>query len=133
MEEYLLDENTMADLEMLCIAQKSRTAVIYLYPFVKEVWKHGAKVVTRDGRTVKRVQCGSQGGNDVVVGILDGEELRWDGAGRFKSPYENDPRDLFITERYFRRDWKSWIKLSNAEWAIKFGRPHPYAKLKTER
>ena len=115
--------------ESQCVAMRSRTAIIFCYPFNKEVWKTGPKILTRDGRVVKKVRMGGSNGVEVVVGILDGEELRWDSAGRFEGPYKDSPLDLMISERYFYSDWKDHIKMSNAEWAVTFGRPHPNVKI----
>lgn len=112
-------------LEPLCIAMRSRTAIIFCYPICKEVLKTGCKVLSRDGRVVKKVRTGTSAGQDVYVGILDGEELKWDSAGRYAGPYKDTPNDLFVPERYFYQDWKTNIGMSNSEWAVKFGRPHP--------
>lgn len=111
------------------IAQRSRTAIIFLYPFIKEAYKYGMRVQTRDGRVVKKVRVGGANGVDVVVGILDGEELRWDAAGRFLGPYQDDDRDLYIPERYMYKDWRENIGLSNSEWAMTFGKRHPGVKM----
>ena len=118
-----------SEYEDLCVCVKSKTAYIYAYPFVKDVWKSGAKVITRSGKTVKKVCIGSSNGEDVIVGILDGQELKWDAAGRFKGPYIEDENDLMICERYWYKDWRNYIKLSNADWELRFGRPHPTVKL----
>ena len=120
------------ELEDRCIVLRSRTAYVYCYPFCKEVWKTGAKIVTRSGQTVKKVQIGSSNGEEVIVGILGGQELKWDAAGRYKSPYIDDENDLMIYERYFYKDWKSHIKLSHADWELRFGRPHPTVKIPTD-
>ena len=117
------------ELEPFCVAMRSRTSIIYLYPFQKVVWKNGAKIITRDGRVVKKLRMGGSGGVDVIVGILDGEELRWDAAGRFYGPYKDSPLDLMFPERYAYRNWKEHIGMSNAEWAVNFGRPHPGVKM----
>lgn len=106
------------------IAMRSRTAIVYLYPFVLEAFRYGMKVMTRDGRVVKGVRVGGAGDDGVVVGVLDGEELRWGGDGRFAGPYIDDDRDIFIPERYMYTDWKDHIKMSNAEWSATFGKPH---------
>ena len=115
--------------ESQCIAMRSHTAIIFCYPFNKEVAKLGPKITTRDGRVVKKVRMGASAGVDVIVGILDGEELKWDAAGRFAGPYEDHPNDLYISERYFMSDWKEHIKMSSAEWAVTYGRPHPGVKI----
>ena len=117
------------ELEDRCIAVKSKTAYIFCYPICPEVLKAGCKVITRDGRVVKKVAHGNSCGVNVYVGILDGQEMRWDEAGRFIGPYEDSPNDLYVSERYWYKDWRNNIKLSNAEWELRFGRPHPTVKL----
>ena len=127
-----MTDNMIVDLDALepcCIAQHSRTAIIYLYPYMWEVVRLGAKVLTRDGRLVKRVHPAKHDGQDVVVGILEGKSLVWDHAGRFNGPYADHPNDLYVPERYFFKDFKSHMKMSYAEWTAKFGRPHPTVKL----
>lgn len=116
------------ELEPLCICLRTKTCYSYFYPFQKEVWKRNAKIVTRDGRVVKKVRMGYSNGTEVIVGILDGEELKWDEAGRFNGPYVDDVKDLYIQEKFFYKDWKNNIHLSNAEWEMRFGRQHPYVK-----
>ena len=108
-----------------CIVIRSKTAYVYCYPINKEVLASGAKVVTRDGKTVKRVQLDSTG----YTGILDGEEVMWDSAGRYIGPYKDSPNDLYICERYFRKDWQEHIQMGNAEWAFRYGRLHPGVKM----
>lgn len=117
------------ELEDRCIAVKSKTAYIYCYPICPEVLKAGCKVITRSGRVVKKVAHGNSCGVNVYVGILDGQEMRWDEAGRFIGPYEDSPNDLYVPNRYWYKDWRNYIKLSNAEWELRFGRPHPTVKL----
>lgn len=111
-----------------CIAIRSKTAYIFCYPIVPEVLATGCKVMTRTGQTVKKVQQVQDG----YVGILDGEELHWDRAGRYSGPYKDDQRDLFISERFFRKDWQANIKMSNAEYVVRFGRLHPTVKIPRE-
>ena len=112
-----------------CECIRSRTAYIYTYPFVVEVWKTGAKVITRTGRTVKNVQVNGKGANAIITGELDGERLTWDAAGRYEGPYKDSPLDMRICERYFYKDWKTHFGMSNAEWAVRYGRPHPTVKI----
>lgn len=125
METYV----DLEELEPYCECMKSRTAYIYTYPFVEQVAKNGAKIMTRDGRVVKKVRMGSANGDYAVVGVLDGEELKWDVAGRFSGPYMDSPLDLRISERYFFKDWKSTMKMSNAEWYATHDRRHPTVKI----
>lgn len=117
------------DYEDQCECIRVHTAYVYTYPFVAEVAKTGAKIVTRDGRVVKKIRMGGINGVDVVVGILDGEELRWDAGGRFEGPYKKSQNDLRIFERYFYKNWKEFMNMSYAEWTIRFGRPHPTVKI----
>jgi hypothetical protein len=124
--KWLIDIDEYED---KCICMRSKTAYVYLYPFVPEAYQVGMKVMTRDGRLVKKVRVGGEGPKAIVVGILDGEELRWDAAGRFEGPYKNSPNDLFIQERYLQKDWRLHMSMSNAEWAIRFGIPHPTVKI----
>lgn len=112
------------EMEEKCLALKGKGVTLYIYPFNAEVASTGAKVLTRDGRTVKRIRVAAGRNGDIVTGILDGETLQWDIHGRFSSPYLNDSRDLYIPERYFDPDWKQLIRTSNAEWAINYQRPH---------
>lgn len=112
-----------------CVCIRSKTAYVYMYPFCAEVAKTGAKTVTRTGRTVKNVQVNGKGANAVVTGELDGERLTWDAAGRYKGPYVDDDRDLYHYERYFYKDWKTHFGMSNAEFAVRYGRPHPTVKI----
>lgn len=128
-DKWIVDPSEYED---MCECVKSRTAYIYTYPFIKDVWKSGAKIMTRSGQTVKKVHMGSSNGEEVIVGILDGQELKWDAGGRFESPYKDSPLDLRISERYFYKDWKSHIKLSHADWELRFGRPHPTVKIPTD-
>lgn len=116
-------------LESKCIAMRSRSAIIYCYPFNDIAVKIGAKILTRDGRVVKKVRTGTSNGVQVVVGILDGEELKWDAAGRFNGPYIDDVKDLFVPERYFFKDWKSTMKMSYSEWYATHERRHPYVNI----
>jgi hypothetical protein len=120
------------ELEDRCIAVKSKTAYIFCYPICPEVLKAGCKVITREGRVVKKVAHGNSCGVNVYVGILDGQEMRWDEAGRFIGPYEDSPNDLYVSERYWYKDWRNYIKLSNADWELRFGRPHPTVKIPTD-
>lgn len=127
-----MESNWLIDLdeyEDKCICMRSKTAYIYLYPFVPEVYEVGMKVMTRDGRLVKKVRVGGSGPKTVVVGILDGEELRWDAAGRFEGPYKNSPNDLFLHEKYYLKNWRQLMGMSNAEFAVRYGRPHPSVKI----
>lgn len=124
---YLED---MDALEPLCIALRHRSAILFLYPYREKVAKQGAKIMTRDGRIVKRVHPAKDAeGNEVIVGELDGEGLVWDMAGRMAGAYHDDPRDLYIPERYFIRSWKDTIRMSNSEWALQFQRPHPTVEI----
>jgi hypothetical protein len=117
------------ELEDRCIAVKSKTSYIYCYPICPEVLKAGCKVITRDGRVVKKVAYGNSCGVNVYVGILDGQEMRWDEAGRFVGPYEDSPNDLYVAHRYWFKDWRNHIKLSHAEWNLRFETKHPTVKL----
>lgn len=112
-------------LEEVCIVIRTRTAYCYAYPFNQTVWESGAKVVTRDGRTVKKVRVEGEG----IHGLLDGEEREWDNAGRSEGPYRDTPEDLYILERYFYKDWPQDLRMSNAEWTLRYGRRHPFAKI----
>lgn len=127
-----MESNWLIDLEEYedkCICMRSKTAYIFCYPFMPDVWQSGMKVLTRDGRVVKKVRVGGEAGRQTVIGILDGEELRWDAAGRFEGPYKDSPNDLFLQDRYLMKDWRQNMAMSNAEWALRFGRPHPKVKI----
>ena len=112
-----------------CICMRSKTAYIYLYPLQTDSYEAGMKVMTRDGRVVKNVRVGGIRGQKVVIGVLDGKELRWDSAGRFESPYRDSPNDLYVPERFFRKGWRQDMAMSNAEWTVRYGRPHPRVKI----
>lgn len=118
-----------SEYESQCECIRSKTAYIYTYPFVAEVAKTGAKVITRTGRTVKNIRINGKGANAVITGELDGEKLVWDAAGRHDGPYKDSPLDLRISERYFYKDWKTHFGMSNAEFAVRYGRPHPTVKI----
>lgn len=108
-----------------CIAIRVRSCIVYMYPFNSEVAQHNPKVVCRDGRVVKRVQIAEKNGVEVVTGLIDEQRLFWDINGRFVDAEHDSENDLYIFERYFHRDWKSHIKMSNGDWALKYQRPHP--------
>lgn len=112
-----------------CICMRTKTAYSYFYPFDPDVFETGMKVCTRDGRLVKNVRVGGKGSKAVVVGMLDGSERRWDAAGKAVNAYTDSPDDLFIQERYLYSDWRVNIGMSNAEWAVRYGRPHPTVKI----
>lgn len=114
--------------EERCVAIRIRSCVVYCYPVCREVLEHGPKVLTRSGKTVKRVQyADGKNGEEIITGLLDDERLFWDRNGWFNGEEENE-LSLVIPERYFMRDWKTYIKLSNGDWVLKFGRPHPNVK-----
>lgn len=114
--------------EEKCVAIKVRSCILFCYPISKAVLEHGPKVLTRSGKVVKRVQYAeNKEGEEVITGLLDGERLFWDANGWFNGD-ENDDLTLCIPERYFDTKWKERIKLSNSDWALKFGRPHPNVK-----
>lgn len=111
-------------MEDLCIAIKVKKNIIYAYPFDYDVAATGAKVITRKGKTVHGIQKVEKDGDSFITGIFNDTRLKWDIAGRFRSPYANDYRDLYIHERYFDPDWKSKMKMTNTEWQKQFGRKH---------
>lgn len=115
------------ELEDRCIAMRVHSAIIYCYPFVEEVAKHGAKIMTASGKVVKHVQPAMQDDKRVIVGELEGERLVWDIDGNSAS--EDETLRLCIPERYFDCHWKSRIKMSNSEWCLKYQRPHPNVKI----
>lgn len=114
--------------EEKCVAIRVRSCILFCYPISKAVLEHGPKVLTHSGKVVKRVQyADGKNGEEVVTGLLDDERLFWDKNGWFKGEEENE-LSLVIPERYFQKDWKNYIKLSNGDWTLKFGRPHPTVK-----
>lgn len=123
---YLAD---MDKIEPHCIAMRIRSTIIFAYPFTKEVAETGAKIVTRDGRTVKNVKPFKQGDANLVIGELDGERITWDENGRYSMDGSDSDNDLYIFERYFMKDWKSHIKMSHGEFALRFQRPHPAVEI----
>lgn len=112
-----------------CVALRSRTCFMFCYPIHPDVLKAGGKVLTRDGRVVKKVNYGTSEGAAAYIGLLDDQWLTWDGAGRAEGPYKDSPLDLFVPERYWYRDWRKHISMSYAEWELKFGRRHPNCEL----
>lgn len=108
-----------------CIAIRSKTIYIFCYPIVSEVLGKDCKVVCRDGRTVKKVKQTYDG----YSGIVDGVEYHWDTAGRYVNPYIDSPLDLFVPERYFRKKRREEVMMSNTEYTIRYGRPHPTVKI----
>jgi hypothetical protein len=66
-------------------------------PFNLELALSGAKVVTRDGRTVSELHLFETLGETFpLVGIMNGEILRFKKDGTFMPPYQMDERDLFM-------------------------------------
>lgn len=117
----------MDELEDRVIAMRIRSCIIFCYPFVEEVAKHGAKILTASGKVVKHVQPAIKDGEKIIVGELDGKRLVWDIDGNSASGDET--LRLCIPERYFMCSWKSFIKLSNGEFALKYQRKHPTVKI----
>lgn len=115
------------ELEDRVIATRIRSCIVYCYPFKEEVAKHGAKILTASGKLVKHVQPAIKDGEKIIVGELDGERLVWDIDGNSASGDET--LRLCIPERYYDCHWKSRIKLSNSEWALKYQREHKYVKI----
>lgn len=120
---YTVDPTLYED---FCIAIPNRSAYLFCYPYVREVWITGAKVVTRSGRTARSI-TEEAGGR--LLGYVDGVQHEWDLAGRAVSPYKDSPLDLYIPEKYFRKDWPDLIKMSNADYQLKYGIEHPKAKI----
>lgn len=116
--------------ERQCIAIRKSHTILYLYPFDMEVAENGARVMTRDGRTVRKVRVSYDEKRDchVVTGILNDAVVTWDKAGRYRSPYLNHDNDLYIAERYFDPDWEDKIHLSHRKWNELYQRHHPYCK-----
>lgn len=119
--------------ETKCIAIRVHSCIVYMYPFDKEVAKYNPKIVCRDGRVVKKVQLAIKDDKEIVTGLLGDERLTWDINGRFIDAETDSENDLYIFERYFHRNWKQDIKLSNGAWCLKYQRSHPYAKLPEKR
>ena len=130
--EYFVN---LDELEDKVIAMRVHSAIIYCYPFMEEVAKHGAKILTASGKVVKHVQPATRGCDDVfpkeriIVGELDGERLVWDTEGNLLGEDKDGSMRLVIPQRYFDKQWKSKIKLSNGEWEIKYGTTHPTVKI----
>ena len=112
--------------ESKCIALRVRSTIVFAYPWCEEVGKHNPKVVTRTGEIVKHVQPAMKDGEKILTGELDGQRLTWGIDGRFEG---DDSNDLFVYERYWDKSWKSRIKMSHGEWALKYQRHHPTAKI----
>lgn len=115
--------------ESKCIALRVRSTIVFAYPWCEEVGKHNPKVVTRTGELVKHIQPAIKDGEKILVGELNGERLTWDTYGKFLGDCEDDSKNLYIFERYWDAQWKSRIKLSHGEWALKYQRKHPTAKI----
>ena len=112
--------------ESKCIALRVRSTIVFAYPWCEEVGKHNPKVVTRTGELVKHVQPAMKDGEKILTGELDGQRLTWGIDGRFEG---DESKDLFVYERYWDKSWKSRIKMSHGEWALKYQRPHPTVKI----
>lgn len=112
--------------ESKCIALRVRSTIVFAYPWCEEVGKHNPKVVTRTGELVKHVQPAIKDGEKILTGELDGQRLTWGIDGRFDG---DDSKDLFVFERYWDAQWKSRIKLSHGEWALKYQREHKYVTI----
>lgn len=129
--EYIVN---LDELEDRCIALRVHSTIIYCYPFVEEVAKHGAKIMTASGKVVKHVQPATHGSEDTlkirfIIGEFDGERLAWDVKGNFMGEDKDGSMRLVIPQRYFDKQWKSKIKISNGEWEIKYGTKHPTVKV----
>lgn len=119
--------------EERCIALKIKSTIVYCYPICEAVLEHYPKVMTRLGKVVKKVQMAVRdSGKKVITGLLDEERLVWDEEGRYNGDEDSD-LNLYVPERYWDRDWKSKIKLSNGAWCLKYQRSHPYAKMPENR
>lgn len=112
-----------------CIAMRVKSTIVFFYPVCEEILKYKPKVVTRSGKTVYRIGFAMRDGEKIIVGELDGVPLTWDISGRHISPYEDSPLDLYCAERYWDRQWRDKIKMSNGEFAVRYQRPHPYAQI----
>lgn len=119
------------EMERECIAIWKHSTTIFMYPFSTEVFRRGCKVLTRDGRKVRKIEVSRDwvAGGHIVTGELDGKRYKWTEGGRFRDAYTEDANDLYIPERYFDPQWKEKIKLSNFEWASKYQKEHPYTKI----
>ena len=112
--------------ESKCIALRVRSTIVFAYPWCEEVGRHKPKVVTRTGEIVKHVQPAMKDGEKILTGELDGQRLTWGIDGRFEG---DESKDLFVYERYWDKSWKSRIKMSHGEWALKYQRPHSTVKI----
>lgn len=111
--------------ESKCIALRVHSVVLYCYPWREAVGKHNPKVITRTGRVVKHVQPATRDGVRILTGELDGERLTWDINGRFVDDKTDHENDLYISHRYWDKMWQNRIKMSNADWCLKFETDHP--------
>lgn len=119
----------MDALEPFCIALRVRSTIVFMYPFMEVAAKHNPKIVTKRGELVKHIQPATNECKRIIVGELNGERLTWDTNGKFLGDCEDDSKNLYIFERYWDAQWKSRIKLSHGEWALKYQRPHPNVKI----
>ena len=126
--EYIVN---LDELEDRCIALRVHSVVLYCYPWCEAVGKLNPKVITRIGKVVKHVQPATRDGVRILTGELDGERLTWDINGRFTDDKTEHENDLFVPERYWMKNWKSAIKLSNGEWYLKYGKVHPSVEIPT--
>jgi len=117
------------EMESLAIVRRKHGVVIYLYPFDYEVAKTGAKVMTKDGKVLRRMKCATEKGAHIVTGEIDGQAVVFDENGHNASMPESD---LYIPERYFDPDWKQKKEMTNAEWASQFQRDHSSVDLPEE-
>lgn len=128
--KYLVD---MDVIEPFCIALRIHSTIVYAYPVMEEVLKHNPKVITKLGKVVKKLQIAVKDNERLLTGLIDDERLVWDIRGNFIGEDPNEDLKLYCPERYFMRNWKQLIKLSNSEFALKYQRRHPYAKLPEKR
>jgi hypothetical protein len=137
MEEIKYIAN-LDEMEDQCIAIRIHSVIIYCYPICEKVLEYHPKVLTRSGKVVKKVQMAMRGCDDlvekekVITGLLDDERLVWDEQGRYNGEDDNE-LNLYVPEKYWDKDWKSKIKLSNSAWALKYQRRHPTAKVPENR
>ena len=128
--KYIVDLDKMED---QCVAIRIHSCIVYCYPICEKVLEYHPKVLTRSGKVVKKVQMAvRESGEKVITGLLDDERLVWDEKGRYNGEGDNDI-NLVVPERYWDSQWRSKIKLSNAQWCLKYQKHHKGVKIPENR
>lgn len=114
-------------MEDRCIGIKKHGTVIYAYPFDDKYFHFGCKVITRGGKTVRKLKKQTIENKDCYVGMIGDDRMMWDCAGRYDGAYADSEHDLYIPERYWYTNWRDLLKMNNEDWNRVYGIDHPKA------